>query len=190
MSKLVTLKHLNSYLINTLSRNNLSNNTNKKLLPVVNTALNNYSNNNNKDWILETFKNESFYLDTHLSLSNNIQSSINRLIVNKNQYYELALLNWYPKQISAIHNHHKGGCFLLPLNGSLLETQFDIINNNMRKYNFNTNQLFTISPNDVIKKREHILPIQSVNYIDDTIGVHQVQNNTTKNVISLHLYLY
>ena len=41
-----------------------------------------------------------------------------------------------------------------------------------------------------IKKEETILPINSINYIDDTIGVHQVENKTDKNVISLHVYLF
>ena len=79
--------------------------------------------------------------------------------------------------------------FLMPMNGCLFETQFEVINMNNNKYNFNTNQLFTIDPKDIIKE-ETILPINSINYIDDTIGVHQVENKTDNNVISLHVYLF
>ena len=30
----------------------------------------------------------------------------------------------------------------------------------------------------------------TINYIDDNIGVHQVENTTDNNIISLHLYLF
>jgi len=78
----------------------------------------------------------------------------------------------------------------MPMNGSLFESQFKVININNNKYNFNTNELFTIDPKDVIKKEKNILHIYTINYIDDNIGVHQVENTTDNNIISLHLYLF
>ena len=190
MNKLHTLKQLNSYLIHVVSTNHFKHQTNKTVLPLVSDALHNYNVNNKKDWISETFKTESFYLDNFYNKSKDDHLKINRHIIKKNKYYELCLLNWKPFQKSSIHNHPKCGCFLMPMNGSLFETQFEVINMDNNKYNFNTNELFTINPKDVLEKEETILPIHSINYIDDTIGVHQVENKTDNNVISLHVYLF
>lgn len=190
MNKLHTLKQLNSYLLHVVSSNHFKHKTNKYVLPYVHNALNNYSKNNKNDWISETFKTDGFYLDNFYNNSEDEYLKINRHIIKKNKYFELCLLNWKPHQKSTIHNHPKGGCFLIPMNGCLFETQFEVINMNNNKYNFNTNQLFTIDPKDVIKKEETILPINSINYIDDTIGVHQVENKTDNHVISLHVYLF
>lgn len=190
MNKLKTLKQLNRYLIHTIGANNFKYQTNNKaVLPYVRDALHNYNKNNNQDWIREAFKSDSFYLDNFYNTSKDSHLQINRHIIKSSKYYEMCLLNWKPFQKSPIHNHPKGGCFLIPMNGSLLETQFDVINMK-NNYNFNTNQLFTIDPNDVIKKEEHILPITSINFIDDNLGVHQVENNSDKNVISLHVYIF
>lgn len=190
MNKFKTLKQLNRYLIYTISVNNFKHQTsNKAVLPYVRDALYNYNKNNNQDWIIEVFKSDIFYLDKFYNTSKDKHSQINRHIITSSKYYEMCLLNWKPFQKSPIHNHPKGGSFLIPLNGTLLETQFEVINMNNNN-NFNTNQLFTIDSKDVIKKADNILPINYVNYIDDTIGVHQVENNSDKNVISLHIYLF
>ena len=191
MNKIRNLKQLNRYLIHTIGANHFNHqNCNKDVLPYVRDALDNYNKNNNQDWIREVFKSDNFYLDNKYNNSENRYIPINRHIITSSKYYEMCLLNWNPFQKSSIHNHPKGGCFLIPMNGCLLETQFEVINMNNNNYNFNTNQLFTIDSKDVIKKEDNILPINSVNYIDDTIGVHQVENNSDKNVISLHVYLF
>ena len=186
MTKLRSLKQLNRYLISNIGGNRSKYlNSYKATLPYVIDALDNYNKNNNQDWIREVFKTDGFYLDNYYNTSKNNNLQINRHIITSSKYYEMCLLNWKPFQKSYIHNHPKGGCFLIPMNGSLLETQFEVINNNN-----NNNQLFTIDFKDVIKKEDNILPINSVNYIDDTIGVHRVENNSDKNVISLHVYLF
>ena len=190
MNKIKNLKQLNSHLINTIGSNNYKHQDNKTVLPLVSKALDNYNKNNNNDWVKETFKNKSYYLDNFYNKSKDDHLKINRHIIKKNKYYELCLLNWKPFQKSSIHNHPKGGCFLIPMTGNLLESQFEVITMSYNKYNFNTNELFTINPKDVIKIEETILPIYTINYIDDNIGVHQVENTTDNNIISLHLYLF
>lgn len=191
MNKLKTLKQLNNYLTHTISTNHFNNqNTSRIMLPFVRNALDNYTKNNNQDWIKEAFKSNDFYLDNKYNKSDNEYIPINRHIIKSSKYYEMYLLNWKPYQKSSIHNHTKGGCFLIPMNGHLLEKQFRVINMENNTYNFNNNKLFIIDSKDVIKKEDTILPVRSINYINDSIGVHQVENNTNKNVISLHLYLF
>ena len=67
---------------------------NKTVLSLVSDALHNFNVNNKKDWISETFKTESFYLDNFYNKSKDDHLKINRHIIKKNKYYELCLLNW------------------------------------------------------------------------------------------------
>jgi len=86
------------------------------------------------------------------------------LIVNTQ--YELLLCCWMPGQLAPFHGHPEQGCLVKILEGTMTETI---------KYTDGRAETRLNRTGDVA-------------YISDKIGIHQVQNNSDRNAVSLHLY--
>ncbi|KAM9252797.1 cysteine dioxygenase type 1 isoform 2-T2 [Dugong dugon] len=77
-------------------------------------------------------------------------------------------------QYSSIHDHTDSHCFLKMLQGNLKETLFAWPDK---------------KSNEMIKKSERILRENQCAYINDSIGLHRVENiSHTEPAVSLHLY--
>ena len=83
------------------------------------------------------------------------------------EFFDIFIITWDHNQESKIHNHASQGCINKVLKGELIETIYD------------TNTLEKITH----KKNS----INHINYIDDTIGYHKIQNKNNLSV-SLHIY--
>ena len=88
-------------------------------------------------------------------------------LIQRDEQFEVHLINWPTQYQSTIHNHAENGCLMKVLQGQLEE-------------NIYTDQLDFIESNLKCKG--------DISYIDDTIGYHSVSNNDTINSISLHIY--
>ena len=83
------------------------------------------------------------------------------------EFFDIFIITWDHNQESKIHNHASQGCINKVLKGELIETIYDT--NTLEKITHNKNS------------------INHINYIDDTIGYHKIQNKNNLSV-SLHIY--
>ncbi|XP_059847627.1 cysteine dioxygenase type 1-like isoform X2 [Hypanus sabinus] len=98
------------------------------------------------------------------------------LVDEGNGKFNLLILCWGEGHGSSIHDHSNAHCFLKLLKGELKETQFNFPDANQE------NQELT-------KKWEKTFHENEVTYINDSIGLHRVENvSHTEGAVSLHLY--
>ncbi|XP_047448428.1 cysteine dioxygenase type 1 [Mugil cephalus] len=97
------------------------------------------------------------------------------LVDEGNGKFNLMILCWGEGHGSSIHDHTDSHCFMKLLKGQLKETLFDWPD---RK-----------SHGDMVQKSQRILQENRVAYINDSIGLHRVENvSHTECAVSLHLY--
>ncbi|XP_058878644.1 cysteine dioxygenase type 1-like isoform X3 [Acipenser ruthenus] len=100
-------------------------------------------------------------------------------VQNLMESYESKPQEWkaYAKfdKFSSIHDHTDSHCFMKMLQGQLKETLFEWPDNKMN--------------GGMTKKSERILHENQCAYINDSIGLHRVENvSHTEPAVSLHLY--
>ncbi|XP_075457413.1 cysteine dioxygenase type 1 [Ascaphus truei] len=97
------------------------------------------------------------------------------LVDEGNGKFNLMILCWGEGHGSSIHDHTNSHCFLKILQGSLKETLYDWPE---KKLN-----------GEMVKKSEGVLKENMCAYINDSIGLHRVENPShTETAVSLHLY--
>lgn len=92
-----------------------------------------------------------------------------RNLVHETENYSLLLLCWNPGSTSAIHTHANSQCWAKVVHGEVTEVVYEDLES--RK----------------VKKNTCCRP-GSVLYIDDSLGVHRICNETEKPAMSLHCY--
>ncbi|XP_051875858.1 cysteine dioxygenase type 1-like isoform X1 [Pristis pectinata] len=97
------------------------------------------------------------------------------LVDEGNGKFNLMILCWGEGHGSSIHDHADSHCFLKMLQGQLKETIFNWPGEGKK---------------ELTKKKETILQENQCTYINDSIGVHRVENvSHTEVAVSLHLYV-
>ncbi|XP_061585407.1 cysteine dioxygenase type 1 [Cololabis saira] len=97
------------------------------------------------------------------------------LVDEGNGKFNLIALCWGEGHGSSIHDHTDSHCFMKMLQGQLKETLYDWPEGK--------------SQGDMVKKSDRILEENKVAYINDSIGLHRVENAShTEGSVSLHLY--
>ncbi|XP_003223077.1 cysteine dioxygenase type 1 [Anolis carolinensis] len=99
-----------------------------------------------------------------------------RNLVDKgNGKFNLMILCWGEGHGSSIHDHTDSHCFMKILQGNLKETLFEWPDKK--------------AVGEMQKKSERVLKENRCAYINDTIGLHRVENPShTETAVSLHLY--
>ncbi|XP_063312996.1 cysteine dioxygenase type 1 [Pelobates fuscus] len=96
------------------------------------------------------------------------------LVDEGNGKFNLMILCWGEGHGSSIHDHTDSHCFLKILQGNLKETLYDW----PKKKN-----------GAMVQKSEGVLKLNTCAYINDSIGLHRVENPShTETAVSLHLY--
>jgi cysteine dioxygenase len=83
----------------------------------------------------------------------------------KNSEIEFVIITWKKGQSAPLHNHPEHGCIVKILQGNLTEFLYDFKRE--------------------LKNVKHC-GVNSVTYMDDTIGLHEVV--ATEDTVSLHIY--
>ncbi|XP_006626919.1 cysteine dioxygenase type 1 [Lepisosteus oculatus] len=97
------------------------------------------------------------------------------LVDEGNGKFNLMILCWGEGHGSSIHDHTDSHCFMKLLQGQLKETLFDWPEKKAH--------------GAMKKKSERVLPENQCAYINDSIGLHRVENvSHTECAVSLHLY--
>ncbi|XP_061529386.1 cysteine dioxygenase type 1 [Phycodurus eques] len=96
------------------------------------------------------------------------------LVDEGNGKFNLIVLCWGEGHGSSIHDHSDSHCFMKILQGELKETLFDCPKGEDGEMN---------------ERSHRILENNSVAYINDSIGLHRIENvSHTEGSVSLHLY--
>ncbi|KAM6930265.1 cysteine dioxygenase type 1 [Xenentodon cancila] len=97
------------------------------------------------------------------------------LVDEGNGKFNLIILCWGEGHGSSIHDHTDSHCFMKLLQGQLKESLFEWPEGKLH--------------GDMVQKSERILQENKVAYINDSIGLHRVENvSHTEGAVSLHLY--
>lgn len=95
------------------------------------------------------------------------------LIATDNQTFTLMLLCWNPQQGSPIHDHAGSECFMRCIEGEICETQYEVP-----------------TPESSLKVRaQRTYHAGEVAFINDSIGLHAVDNRSSSHAVTLHCYL-
>jgi len=107
------------------------------------------------------------------------------LVHEGNGKFNLILLCWNKDQTSSIHDHSDAHCFMKVMDGSLTEILYDWpTQKEQEEMNKNKESQAMMKP---VRKTE--LPCGSVAYINDSLGLHRVCNESlTNTAVSLHVY--
>lgn len=97
------------------------------------------------------------------------EKTYNREKIYDCDLFDIYIITWNIGQKSLIHNHAENGCILRVLQGELVETMYD----------YNLNFLET----NIFDDLEN-----NISYMDNTIGLHKIENNGVEIAVSLHIY--
>lgn len=101
------------------------------------------------------------------------------LVDEGNGKYNLMLLAWAEGQGSSIHDHADSHCFMKVLDGTLKEVRFS----------WPPEDEDTDEAREMEKTGETELQTNAVTYINDSIGLHRMENPShSQTAVSLHLY--
>jgi len=89
----------------------------------------------------------------------------------KTDDYEFILLCWEGNSETAIHDHAGQNCWVHQLSGSVLETRYSVDNKELK-----IDSIGTLNPGQV-------------SYMNDTLGYHKIENNSSKRAMTLHVYV-
>jgi len=120
----------------------------------------------NSESILRNYSGSADYLP-YITLNPNYY---HRTKVFANDNFEIFVITWNKSQQSKIHDHSENGCYMLMLQGELIEEIYSTSS--------------TTSPMQTKVFKEGF-----IGYIDNTIGYHRILNpSDTEIAVSLHVY--
>ena len=101
----------------------------------------------------------------------------NRIVLFRNNDFEILLICWDKNQYTSIHKHPKNGCVFKTLEGRLFE----------KRYKTLPSETSDCKENKKIYQQTEYTKKNKSSYIDDNIGVHQINSKDIKSV-SIHIY--
>lgn len=113
------------------------------------------------------------------------------LVDEGNGAFNIMILCWGPGHASAIHDHADSHCFMKMLKGTLEEVRFDWPKSKAPAYLKKHQESDAEKHHDkaLEEVRRTPLRINDVCYINDTLGLHRMENQShVDGAISLHLY--
>lgn len=109
------------------------------------------------------------------------------LIDEGNGKFNVLLLCWAESQGSSIHDHSNSHCFMKCLDGELVETKYEWPS---KTVDDQENSKSEHVEREMIEKGRTVLKKNDVCYINDSIGLHRVENQShTRPGITLHVYV-
>ncbi|XP_064595967.1 cysteine dioxygenase type 1-like isoform X1 [Liolophura sinensis] len=106
------------------------------------------------------------------------------LVDSGNGKFNLMILCWNESQGSSIHSHANSHCFLKVMQGSVKEEMYDWPENSERVAEIEEEVGLKMIPRETM-----IHESEAVTYINDSIGLHRVENPShTEPAVTLHLY--
>jgi len=104
----------------------------------------------------------------------------------------LMLLCWNPEKGSPIHNHAGSECFMRVLRGRIVEQQFVVKGgegDESARQNWGKVTCSNIPPSDLILTNKNVYESGGCTFINDSLGVHAIENPYKEAAITLHCYI-
>lgn len=116
------------------------------------------------------------------------------LIAQEDGCFALMLLCWNPRTISPIHNHAGSECFLSILTGQIVERQYVVKGgegDSGAAPTFDPSKAVcsNIPPSELTQTHEETYSAGSCTFMNDSLGVHSVENPFDERAVSLHCYI-
>lgn len=141
--------------------------------------LNEYYKNNKFDWSkyvnVSDMNNYGYYKHNIKYKTNNTHLNINDITCN--------IITWAPGAETKLHGHPNISCIMMPINGSL---------NQIIAYNNSDIPSYLLLDKDKGNKKyvNKVLCQGQISYIDDSIGLHKIYNESDNYTVSIHIYKY
>jgi predicted metal-dependent enzyme (double-stranded beta helix superfamily) len=94
-----------------------------------------------------------------------------RTKVLEEEEFDIYVLTWNPESKSKIHNHPEFGCLMRVMQGNLTECRYTLENKTLKPISYITANNKT-----------------PTTYIHDSIGYHEIGNNSSEPGVSIHIY--
>ena len=121
------------------------------------------------------------------------------LIATDYSTFTLMLLCWNARQGSPVHDHASSECFMRVVQGRVSETQYDLIDAPTiaaaAPSESITSATSILSPSSAASnsplqvRREHTVGAGGVLFINDSIGLHKIDNPFDERAVTLHCYI-
>lgn len=105
------------------------------------------------------------------------------LIATDGKNFTLMLLCWNPCMGSPVHNHAESECFMRVVDGQVLESQYETPTENST----DDGSIALVQPLQLRCKAVHVAGC--VAYINDSVGLHKIENIFPDRAATLHLYI-
>ena len=102
------------------------------------------------------------------------------------------LLCWNPEKGSPIHNHAGSECFMRVLTGQIIEQQFVVKGgegDQAAKCNWSKMCATNIPASDLTLTHKNEYKAGGCTFINDSLGVHAVENAAKEPAVTLHCYV-
>ena len=124
------------------------------------------------------------------------------LIATDYSTFTLMLLCWNGEQGSPVHDHASSECFMRVVQGKVMETQYDRIDNpivaaatagdsltSASSASSSSSSSSAVAPSALQLRRQHTVGAGSVLFINDSIGLHKIDNPFPEGAVTLHCYI-
>lgn len=137
------------------------------------------SNKDGVDLVLQQLKHYSARFQDWKHYANFSDLHYTRNLVDDNDMLEMIVLCWNPGQESRIHNHGDSDCFMVVLEGEIVEKRFAVEGSAIDA---------GTCPNLSLISETKLAYGSDAVHIHDKLGVHAVGNATDKPAVTLHVY--
>lgn len=135
-----------------------------KVCDILNTNYNSFKN------LFHQFQEKKIKIIEAKEVSSEKGNSYIRNVIFRNDDYEIIIIKWNPKSKTTIHDHASRGCCMLLLDGSLKECRYTYLQDSVK-----------LDSTNYYSKTK-------ATYIDNTMYVHCIENDTEQISYSIHIY--
>lgn len=113
-----------------------------------------------------------------------------RNLVDQSDLIEMIVICWGPGQESRIHNHDKSNCFMVALQGEVVEKRYTKASSSVEldQRSDSTDNADTDCPELLLLSQTKLIRGGSAVHIDDSLGLHSVGNYSSEPAVTLHVY--
>jgi len=115
-----------------------------------------------------------------------------RNLLYRNEHFDLVLMCWPPHSQSSIHCHDMSSCWVRIVHGEVWEVQYAIPNLDKKflesQMKNPTGAVGRAGPLKTLGETRLSCDTRTAAYVNNTIGVHRVENRTDQPAYTVHLY--
>ena len=131
-------------------------------------------------------------LETGIQMNADSKEELVSLCLRQMENYliEMIVICWGPGQESRIHNHDKSNCFMVALQGEVVEKRYTKTSSSLEldQRSDSADNADTDCPELLLLSQTKLIRGGSAVHIDDSLGLHSVGNYSSEPAVTLHVY--